>query len=279
MAHINKKGKSLYDVIESVNEALLSDGYELAYSHNNLKGRLFHGLWKNDKIFIQLRIDLSTENVMILDCPTGVDTMLMPWEQVGSIQQWLKIKNSKERKKQPIIIQDYGELFNYWIFSNKNRLVIIIRNAIEYESAYVGRIETKVPLNQYAYPVYIGASALYEKNIGLGNKTMLNCGYLRKPDGQWTTLEDVIHESDTGSKLFPMNTCRKGFVNKPSTVLEIMLPFSKTSYMAGFLIDVYAPSSRVDLCSEDIYKFREEEYILFHLRNYRTVDEYVLIRR
>ena len=300
MAYVTGTAKSIYELMEKANTLLTSIGWEEHYKiTTTVDGNtvLYNCIYKStnevdDEIFLQMRTDLVTNEKIYLDSITGIDELLLPWEQPGSISQWLQVDNKNEMKNQPILSLAYGEIFHYWMFANKTRFVVVARESIDYESAYMGFILPMQSDRQYSYPVYIGGNCLssskYPKTYGSFLNTSSN-SFLRRPDGQWTQFDSVLPKSSVlQSCFFPYYCNNKHLVTVQDDekygeqnhwlVYPIIIPMDNSSRMCGELDGIVWISGAKDLFTEDMLILGDSTYLVFDSKRYRDTDSYFAIK-
>ena len=284
MAMASGTAFSIYDIIETADQLLTTNGYEV---HQKLyypvegKKRICNCIWKytvdDMPVFIQLRADIETHKRLFVDCPTACDELLYCWEQPGSIAQWLHVKNMNDFSKSiPMITLEYGELFPYFMLINDRRLIISCRESVEYETAYIGYFDALNKSRQYAYPVFVsgnGACSLhmYPDTSGSFINNLSGNSWVRQPSGEWYNFSGMIDNKDNGTSLFPYNSTTRGFVTsiwydyKNQTrfyLMPILIPHGNDNSIAGKLNGVYYISGDRDLRAEDIVNINNKKYII-----------------
>lgn len=300
MAYIYGTAKSIYELMEVANNLFISNGWEEHYKiYTKVDGNsvIYNCIYKstnddNNEIYLQMRTDLVTNEKIYLDSLTGLDMLLLPWEQPGTISQWLHIQNKTEVKTQPILSLAYGEIFHYWMFLNKTRLIIVCRESIDYESAYMGFILPMQSDRQYSYPVYIGGNCVATKKYPKTYGSFLNTGsnnFIRRPDGQWTMFDGVSPKSEVMQSCFYPYYCNnKHLVTIHSDtkykeqdrwlVYPIIVPMDNSSRMCGELDGIVWISGTKDIFTEDLFILDNDIYMLFDSKRYRDVDSYFAVK-
>lgn len=87
-----------------------------------------------------------------------------------------------------ITLRDCG--LRYWMHINDRRIVIIIRSGTNYESAYLGRLNSTASPTEYPFPLFISGT-LNTSSSGTISKQSTSFGQLKN---HWTT-EDNTHET------------------------------------------------------------------------------------
>ena len=294
-----------YDLIEAINDLLLSVGWKSVVSDTTTYSgatRLCYGIWEgegdgNDKIYIQAKIYDDDPKSIAIDSMAGFDPLLYYFEQPGSLQQWLK-SDGETKVNQPCISVLENELMYYWLFADSYRLIGVYRMSIQYESFYVGFLNPIASERQYPYPMYVCGDASL-----LGNKWPSNpsgsfvfpyqkSGFVRRVDGTWREFVTKPLEPDPYSvgTVFPYNTHNKKLIpnykgKSDSSIIQdnfLMLPIILQTTdpidMLGLLRGVYWVSGTRDLAAEQTFECEGVSYIAFDTKQHRDNNSYFCIK-
>lgn len=303
MAYVNAEGSSIYDIIEKLDDVLVGLGWSRhAVEHNtfNKVDRLSHCIWEgvgdgNDKIYIQCRVDTNTNARMFLDSCAGYDEHLYFWEQPGSIQQWEKRDKESHIVLQPAYTVTVNEKFNYWIFADTYRAIIVTRMSIVYESMYLGFINPIASERQFPYPMYVAGNG-----TSLGGTWPSNSqgsfvfpnngsGYLRRADGTWRKFDfDQSFSYTSIGTLFPYNTKNQALIpnykeedsieQNNFLLIPVMLQTNNPVDVNGILRGVYWISGTRDIDAERILSYNGEQYMVFDTKKIRGDNSYFCIK-
>lgn len=301
MPYVNGEASTIYDVIDSLDSLLLSIGW-VQHDIEYTSGRLSQCIWEgtgdgNDKVYIQAKVDASTEKRIALDGCAGYDEHLMYWEQPGSIQQWLKAEeDTLSTLKQPVLTVTNNEKFYYWIFADTYRVVIVCRMSIVYESAYIGFINPIASERQYPYPMYVAGNGTMNGSLWPENTQGSfvfpkdGSGYLRRADGTWREFDAENPEPNPASKgsTFPYdshnkmlipNYKEKDAINQDNFLLiPIMLHTNNPVDINGILRGCYWVSGTRDIDAERIFTFNGSSYMAFDTKQERGNNTYFCVK-
>lgn len=293
------EGKDIYDIIEGMNKILTDVGWVQHYKIMSADNRLDHCIWEGsgdgtDKIYIQARVRNGERGLLYLDAMAGVDESLHVWEQPGSIQQWVKIADSKELGLQPAFTTSVDERFNYWMFADTYRIIVVVRMSIQYESMYIGFLNPIASERQYPYPMYVAGNthsqgSRWSQNVqGSFIFPYDGSGYLRRADGTWRKFNaDRTFNYLAEGTVFPYNAKNQSLIpnykeedsiNQDNFLLiPVMLQTNNPVDINGLLRNVYWVSGTRDIDSERILVFNNKSYIVFDTKQDRGTNSYFAI--
>lgn len=254
----------------------------------------------NDNIYILLKINPLDFNTMILDAPAGYDVHLKYWEQPGGLHQWNKIDEDNSTgdpiyaSKQIPSLRIYDkQRFDYFIFVNQYRLIIVLKLVIDYQSAYIGFLNPISSERQYPYPMYVAGNSLVSRtNIVTGSFVFptQGTGWLRRADGTWRAFENPYSENisaTTQGALFPYISNNKSLVpnytSRTTTdvnflLIPVLLYTNNPADSCGLLREVFWISGTRDVAAEQIVVVDNVSYMVFDSRDIRGNNSYFCIK-
>lgn len=295
-----KKGVTIYDILREIESLLTDMGWTVKKKDtdgSNITYIIFEGIGDGgDKIYLQFKADTETNTSIIIDSSVGYDTHLEHWEQPGSIQQWNKLEEDTPAEKNncPTLTVTYNEEFNYWLFADTYRLVIVVRMSTFYVSAYMGFINPVSSERQYTYPVYIAGNATVKNQDMLKTQGSFvfpkdGSGYIRRVDGEWRKFDCTLPnpDPDTDGTIFPYNTGSKKLItnykDKDSQIQDnfllfpIILQIKNPTDVCGILRGVYWISGARDIEAEKILNYNNSNYMCFDTKEERGTNTYFCV--
>lgn len=303
MAYVSGEASSIYDVMEKLDNVLTGIGWtqHMVEKHEfNSVDRLSHCIWEgigdgNDKIYIQAFVDTDTNARMYLDSCAGYDEHLFYWEQPGSIQQWQKKDKVTTITLIPAFTTVVNERFNYWIFADTYRAIVIARMSIVYESMYIGFLNPIASERQYPYPMYVAGNGTSKAGVWPSNVQGSfifpnnGSGYLRRADGTWRQFDfDTNYSYTTVGTVFPYNAKNEKLIpnykeednvdQNNFLLIPVMLQTNNPVDINGILRGVYWISGTRDIDAERILTYNNEQYIIFDTKQMRGNNSYFCIK-
>lgn len=301
---------SMFDLLDNIIETAALDGWTNIRSYNltyNSVSRLGGVILKstgdgNDAIYIEIGINPVNFTEFILDSSVGEDTNLQIWEQPGSIQQWNKVEDDETtgladytNKKVPAFSITDGEQFNYFIFSNSYRIIVVCRMAVYYQSMYLGFINPISSEKQYPYPMYVAGNNVVSTQVG-GNSISDSfvfpsggTGYLRRADGMWRIF-NFPYSTNTvvGTEgVYPYDCNNTSLVPEYTStvttdvnflIMPVMLYTITPIDISGALRGVYWLSGTRDIASEQVIVVDNVQYLVFDTGSARGNNSYFCIQ-
>lgn len=313
MAYLYGQATNLCALLEDVITCCTTAGWHIVTQSNvTYEGvsRVGQVLFKadgdgNDNIYTLLTINPEDFNVMILDAPAGYDSHLKFWEQPGGLHQWNKIdenndtgapmySNASGTAYQIPSLRIYDkQRFDYFIFVNQYRLIIVLKLVIDYQSAYLGFLNPISSERQYPYPMYVAGNSLVARtNIVTGSFVFptQGTGWLRRADGTWRAFENPYStniSATTQGAIFPYvanNTSLvPNYTSRTTTdvnflLIPILLYTNNPTDSCGLLREVYWISGTRDVAAEQIVVVDGTQYMVFDSRDTRGNNSYFCIK-
>lgn len=320
MGYLHGQATNLCSLLDDIIALCTNEGWEIVLQEDVIyeeETRVGTVLLKakgdgNDNIYSLLRINPDDFNVMILDTPAGYDEHLAYWEQPGGLHQWNKIDEDNDTGK-PMYSYTTGsgqsshkvnvqipslriydkQRFDYFLFVNNYRLIIVLKLVIDYQSAYIGFLNPISSERQYPYPVYVaGNSLVASDNIVTGSFVFptAGTGWLRRADGTWRSFEQPYSENisaTTQGVLFPYVCNNKqlvpNFTNRTTTdvnflLIPVLMYTNNPTDSCGLLREVFWISGTRDVAAEQIVVVDNVQYMVFDNRDMRGNNSYFCIK-
>lgn len=323
MAYKYGQCSSMFELLDAIVETASKDSwsvirsYKLTYNSVSRQGGvLLKGVGDgNDAIYIEICVNPNDVTEFIIDASAGSDVNLEIWEQPGSIQQWVKVEDNEttglpeysytekqngkdvtiNRKIPSLSITD-NERFNYFIFSDTYRVIVVCKLSIDYQSMYLGFINPVSSEKQYPYPMYVAGNNIVDNKRWphtLTNSFIFpteGTGYLRRADGTWREFEFPYSTSldyRSVGALFPYDCNNTSLVPnyEEATTTEtnfllipIILHTNNPLDMNGLLRGVYWISGTRDIATEQIVVINNVQYMVFDSGNIRGNNSYFCIQ-
>lgn len=311
MSYKYGQASSMFELLDNIVETAALDGwtnirsYNLTYnSVSRLGGVLLKGTGDgNDAIYIEIGVNPDDFTEFIIDSAAGADANLEIWEQPGSIQQWNKIEDDEVTglavyadKKVPSFSITDNERFNYFIFSNSYRIIVICKLAIDYQSMYLGFINPISSEKQYPYPMYVAGNNTVSHLKWPGNLTSSfifptgGSGYLRRADGVWRefsfpystnldyTSQGALYPYDCNNTSLVSNYTSVVSTDVNFLIMPVMLHTSNPIDINGALRGVYWISGTRDIATEQIVVIDNVQYMIFDSGNIRGTNSYFCVQ-
>ena len=308
MAYVSNTGTTIYDVVEAMDNLLVSVGWiqhrRTTKNYNN-QPRTDHVIWEGsgdgtDKIYIQVKV--INNQRMYLDSMVGYDEALQRWEQPGSIQQQL-LSAEESTVAQPMFTVTNEENFAYWIFADTWHVIGVARMGLIYESFYMGFLNPISSERQYPYPMYVAgngsatSSSWPNNNAGSFIFPHNNSGWLRRADGVWRSFDaqppsDFVDytnpDPDSVGTVFPYSSHNGYLIPNYSSssaiaqdnflLIPVMLNSNNPVDICGIMRNVFWVSGTRDIGTEQILVFGADQYIVFDNKQSRFANSYFCIK-
>ena len=243
MAYVTGTATTIYALLTAVN-TLVTTGLDVATNwtlerSSEVNGEKSECIWRGvgkgqDKIYVGARVVLDAGEAsgrLELNGFAGYDAKLDWADQPSAITK--SIVNGEL----PTLPLTNNATFSYWIFVNSQRIIITVKMATQYESAYLGFFNPVSVERQYPYPMVIAGSAIggqhwsvvdntrgsialpatsannatvitsYQDYFPVDNKESNKCTMrVRLPDGRWkgsASKGNVVVNGATILKYFP----------------------------------------------------------------------------
>lgn len=311
---------SMFELLDNIVEVAQRDSWEIKHSYNlmyggasRLGGVIMRGIGDgNDNLYIHIGINPDDITEFIIDASAGVDTNLEIWEQPGSIHQWNKIEddastglplyvikdkqgNVVKPKPMPSLSITDSEQFNYFIFSNTYRIIVVCKLSIDYQSMYLGFLNPISSERQYPYPMYIAGNNVVGATGWPSNITpsfvfpTKGSGWLRRADGVWRMFEAPysanISPNSLGA-LFPYDCNNTSLVPNYTEevttdvdflLMPIILHTNSPIDLNGLLINAYWISGTRDVAAEQLVVIDGKQYMIFDAGQARGNNSYFCV--
>ena len=312
MGYVYGQSTNLCTLLENIATACTDEGWIIVEQSDIMYegvSRLGHVLFRadgdgNDNIYISLTINPEDFNVLILDGPAGYDANLKFWEQPGSLHQWNKIdednatglpmySSSSAIYKIPSLRIYDKERFDYFLFINHHRLIIVLKLVIDYQSAYLGFINPISSERQYPYPMYVAGNSLVASDSILTGSFVFptqGTGWLRRADGTWRAFEcpySTNIAANTDGAMFPYvanntslvpNYTSRTTIDVNFLLLPVLAYTNNPTDSCGIFREVYWISGTRDVAAEQIVVVDGVNYMVFDSRDSRGNNSYFCIR-
>lgn len=300
----------MFELLDAIVDTSAKDSWSVVHSYNltyngvdRLGGVVLKGVGDgNDAIYMSIGINPHNITEFILDASAGYDANLELWEQPGSIRQWVKLEAEDDgnilysNKEVPSFSVVDNQRFNYFIFSNKYRIIVVCRLSIDYQSMYMGFINPVSSEKQYPYPMYVAGNNVVSHNgwpNTLSNSFVFptdGTGYLRRADGTWRVFDFPYSTNlsySTAGALFPYDCNNVSLVpnyeenattNTNFLLIPIILHTSDPVDLNGILRGAYWISGTRDIATEQIVVIDNVQYIVFDSGNTRGTNSYFCVQ-
>lgn len=301
---------SMFELLDNIIDVAQNDSWEIKRSYNltyngtsRVGGVLLRGIGDgNDNLYIHIGINPVNFKEFIVDSSAGLDNELEIWEQPGSIHQWNKVDDDvatglpvyTDAKIPSFSITD-NEQFNYFIFSNTYRIIVVCKLSIDYQSMYLGFLNPISSERQYPYPMYIAGNNVVGANGWPSNITpsfvfpTKGSGWLRRADGVWRMFEAPysanISPNSLGA-LFPYDCNNTSLVPNYTEevttdvdflLMPIILHTNSPIDLNGLLINAYWISGTRDVAAEQLVVIDGKQYMIFDAGQARGNNSYFCI--
>lgn len=301
---------SMFELLDNIIDVAQSDSWEIKRSYNlnyngtsRVGGVILRGVGDgNDNLYIHIGINPVNFKEFIIDSSAGLDSELEIWEQPGSIHQWNKVDDDvatglpvyTDAKIPSFSITD-NEQFNYFIFSNTYRIIVVCKLSIDYQSMYLGFLNPISSERQYPYPMYIAGNNVVGANGWPSNVTpsfvfpTKGSGWLRRADGVWRMFEAPysanISPNSLGA-LFPYDCNNTSLVPNYTEevttdvdflLMPIILHTNSPIDLNGLLINAYWISGTRDVAAEQLVVIDGKQYMIFDAGQARGNNSYFCI--
>ena len=300
----------MFDLLDNIVDVVQHDSWEIRRSYNlmyggvsRIGGVLLRGIGDgNDNLYIHIGINPVNFKEFIIDSSAGLDSELEIWEQPGSIHQWNKVDDDvatglpvyTDAKIPSFSITD-NEQFNYFIFSNTYRIIVVCKLSIDYQSMYLGFLNPISSERQYPYPMYIAGNNVVGATGWPSNITpsfvfpTKGSGWLRRADGVWRMFEAPysanISPNSLGA-LFPFDCNNTSLVPNYTEevttdvdflLMPIILHTNSPVDLNGLLINAYWISGTRDVATEQLVVIDGKQYMIFDAGQSRGNNSYFCI--
>lgn len=301
---------SMFELLDNIIDVAQNDSWEIKRSYNltyngtsRVGGVLLRGIGDgNDNLYIHIGINPVNFKEFIVDSSAGLDNELEIWEQPGSIHQWNKVDDDvatglpvyTDAKIPSFSITD-NEQFNYFIFSNTYRIIVVCKLSIDYQSMYLGFLNPISSERQYPYPMYIAGNNVVGATGWPSNITpgfvfpTKGSGWLRRADGVWRMFEAPysanISPNSLGA-LFPYDCNNTSLVPNYTEevttdvdflLMPIILHTNSPIDLNGLLINAYWISGTRDVAAEQLVVIDGKQYMIFDAGQARGNNSYFCI--
>lgn len=301
---------SMFELLDNIIDVAQSDSWEIKRSYNltyngtsRVGGVILRGVGDgNDNLYVHIGINPANFKEFIVDSSAGLDSELEIWEQPGSIHQWNKVDDDvatglpvyKDAKIPSFSITD-NEQFNYFIFSNTYRIIVVCKLSIDYQSMYLGFLNPISSERQYPYPMYIAGNNVVGATGWPSNVTSSfvfptkGSGWLRRADGVWRMFEAPysanISPNSLGA-LFPYDCNNTSLVPNYTEevttdvdflLMPIILHTNNPVDLNGLLINTYWISGTRDVAAEQLVVIDGKQYMIFDAGQSRGNNSYFCI--
>ena len=301
---------SMFELLDNIIDVAQNDSWEIKRSYNltyngasRVGGVILRGVGDgNDNLYVHIGINPANFKEFIVDSSAGLDSELEIWEQPGSIHQWNKVDDDvatglpvyKDAKIPSFSITD-NEQFNYFIFSNTYRIIVVCKLSIDYQSMYLGFLNPISSERQYPYPMYIAGNNVVGANGWPSNITpsfvfpTKGSGWLRRADGVWRMFEAPysanISPNSLGA-LFPYDCNNTSLVPNYTEevttdvdflLMPIILHTNSPIDLNGLLINAYWISGTRDVPAEQLVVIDGKQYMIFDAGQARGNNSYFCI--
>lgn len=301
---------SMFELLDNIIDVAQSDSWEIKRSYNltyngtsRVGGVILRGIGDgNDNLYIHIGINPVNFKEFIIDSSAGLDSELEIWEQPGSIHQWNKVDDDvatglpvyTDAKIPSFSITD-NEQFNYFIFSNTYRIIVVCKLSIDYQSMYLGFLNPISSERQYPYPMYIAGNNVVGATGWPSNITpsfvfpTKGSGWLRRADGVWRMFEAPysanISPNSLGA-LFPFDCNNTSLVPNYTEevttdvdflLMPIILHTNSPIDLNGLLINAYWISGTRDVAAEQLVVIDGKQYMIFDAGQARGNNSYFCI--
>lgn len=301
---------SMFELLDNIVEVAQGDSWEIKRSYNltyngasRIGGVILRGVGDgNDNLYIHIGINPANFKEFIVDSSAGLDSELEIWEQPGSIHQWNKVDDDVatglpvyEDAKIPSFSITDNEQFNYFIFSNTYRIIVVCKLSIDYQSMYLGFLNPISSERQYPYPMYIAGNNVVGAVGWPSNITpsfvfpTKGSGWLRRADGVWRMFEAPysanISPNSLGA-LFPYDCNNTSLVPNYTEevttdvdflLMPIILHTNNPIDLNGLLINAYWISGTRDVAAEQLVVIDGKQYMIFDAGQARGNNSYFCI--
>lgn len=301
---------SMFELLDNIVEVAQGDSWEIKRSYNlmyegasRLGGVIMRGIGDgNDNLYIHIGINPANFTEFIIDSSAGLDNELEIWEQPGSIHQWNKVDDDvntglpvyKDARIPSFSITD-NEQFNYFIFSNTYRIIVVCKLSIDYQSMYLGFLNPVSSERQYPYPMYVAGNNILGKPAWPSNLTSSyvfptkGSGWLRRADGVWREFEAPYSENISANSLgalFPYDCNNTSLVPNYTEevttdvdflLMPVILHTNNPVDMNGLLRGTYWISGTRDVAAEQIVVIDGNQYMIFDAGQTRGNNSYFCV--
>lgn len=311
---------SMFELLDNIIDVAQNDSWEIKHSYNltyngasRVGGVILRGVGDgNDNLYVHIGINPENFREFIVDASAGLDSELEIWEQPGSIHQWNKVDDNEvtglpryvirnnqgkiiETKPIPSLSITDSEQFNYFIFSNTYRIIVVCKLSIDYQSMYLGFLNPISSERQYPYPMYVAGNNVVCATAWPSNVTpsfvfpSKGSGWLRRADGVWRMFEapysDDISPNSLGA-LFPYDCNNTSLVPNYTEevttdvdflLMPIILHTNSPIDLSGLLINVYWISGTRDVAAEQLVVIDGKQYMIFDAGQVRGNNSYFCI--
>ena len=301
---------SMFELLDNIIDVAQSDSWEIKRSYNlnyngtsRVGGVILRGVGDgNDNLYVHIGINPVNFKEFIIDSSAGLDSELEIWEQPGSIHQWNKVDDDvatglpvyTDAKIPSFSITD-NEQFNYFIFSNTYRIIVVCKLSIDYQSMYLGFLNPISSERQYPYPMYIAGNNVVGATGWPSNVTpsfvfpTKGSGWLRRADGVWRMFEAPysanISPNSLGA-LFPYDCNNTSLVPNYTEevttdvdflLMPIILHTNNPIDSNGLLINAYWISGTRDVAAEQLVVIDGKQYMIFDAGQARGNNSYFCV--
>ena len=301
---------SMFELLDNIIDVAQNDSWEIKRSYNltyngasRIGGVILRGVGDgNDNLYVHIGINPANFKEFIVDSSAGLDSELEIWEQPGSIHQWNKVDDDvatglpvyKDAKIPSFSITD-NEQFNYFIFSNTYRIIVVCKLSIDYQSMYLGFLNPISSERQYPYPMYIAGNNVVGAVGWPSNVTpsfvfpTKGSGWLRRADGVWRMFEAPysanISPNSLGA-LFPYDCNNTSLVPNYTEevttdvdflLMPIILHTNSPIDLNGLLINAYWISGTRDVAAEQLVVIDGKQYMIFDAGQTRGNNSYFCV--
>lgn len=301
---------SMFELLDNIIDVAQNDSWEIKRSYNltyngtsRVGGVILRGVGDgNDNLYVHIGINPANFKEFIVDSSAGLDSELEIWEQPGSIHQWNKVDDDvatglpvyKDAKIPSFSVTD-NEQFNYFIFSNTYRIIVVCKLSIDYQSMYLGFLNPISSERQYPYPMYIAGNNVVGATGWPSNVTpsfvfpTKGSGWLRRADGVWRMFEAPysanISPNSLGA-LFPYDCNNTSLVPNYTEevttdvdflLMPIILHTNSPIDLNGLLINAYWVSGTRDVAAEQLVVIDGKQYMIFDAGQARGNNSYFCI--
>lgn len=301
---------SMFELLDNIIDVAQSDSWEIKRSYNlnyngtsRVGGVILRGVGDgNDNLYVHIGINPVNFKEFMIDSSAGLDSELEIWEQPGSIHQWNKVDDDvatglpvyTDAKIPSFSITD-NEQFNYFIFSNTYRIIVVCKLSIDYQSMYLGFLNPISSERQYPYPMYIAGNNVVGATGWPSNVTpsfvfpTKGSGWLRRADGVWRMFEAPysanISPNSLGA-LFPYDCNNTSLVPNYTEevttdvdflLMPIILHTNNPIDSNGLLINAYWISGTRDVAAEQLVVIDGKQYMIFDAGQARGNNSYFCI--
>lgn len=301
---------SMFELLDNIIDVAQNDSWEIKRSYNltyngtsRVGGVILRGVGDgNDNLYVHIGINPANFKEFIVDSSAGLDSELEIWEQPGSIHQWNKVDDDvatglpvyKDAKIPSFSVTD-NEQFNYFIFSNTYRIIVVCKLSIDYQSMYLGFLNPISSERQYPYPMYIAGNNVVGATGWPSNVTpsfvfpTKGSGWLRRADGVWRMFEAPysanISPNSLGA-LFPYDCNNTSLVPNYTEevttdvdflLMPIILHTNSPIDLNGLLINAYWISGTRDVAAEQLVVIDGKQYMIFDAGQARGNNSYFCI--